>query len=516
MGGEVGRFRSILFQPAAAGDGLDDPIEPAYFSDLNLDQILAALTAGHEEYDLAPYFYAPLRDVESVGYRHEVLRDLEREATADAIDGFARRMRSMREHLAQSERTHYRYQKQRWFLDAVDVYCGAVASLRDDLDASTVSSRGLRGLRDHLTDYTNGSGFRGLVDETRGLLAALSEIRYSILIRGVRVTVSRYEGEADYTADVEQSFAKFRHGGSADHLVRFSSSPDMNHVEAQVLDRVARLYPDTFRGLDDFCTRHRDYLEATIGRFDREMQFYLAYLELIEPLEKVGLPFCYPELSDDTTAARVEEGFDLALANKLVPDKIEVVRNDFQIRPPERILVVTGPNQGGKTTFARMVGQLHHLASLGYPVPARSARLFLPDRLFTHFEREEDLANLRGKLDDELVRVHGILAQATDRSVVVMNESFSSTTLNDAQFIGTRVLRRLLEIGPMAVYVTFVDELSALDDATVSLVAEVVPDNPAQRTYEIARRPADGLAYADALARKYGLTDDMLDGRISR
>ena len=507
------RFQSILFEQPVAGAGVDALQEPDFFADLNLDQVLESMTAGREQYALKPFFYAALHDVAAVHYRHEVLRDLEKPVVLESITRFAEAMGRMREHLAQVEKLHYPLQKQAWFLDAVEIYCEAVCSLAGEFGGLDVASRGFQGLRGYLAGYTASESFTSLAAETQALKEALAGVRYAVRINGARVTVSTYEGEPDYGAEVEETFARFKQGAVKSYLVKLPDFAGMNHVEAQILDRVARLNPDVFGTLAAYCARHYDHVNPTVGRFDREVQFYLAYIQLIGRFKARGLPFCYPHVSRSKEIA-AEETFDLALANKLVPAGGTVVGNDFYLEEPERVFVVTGPNNGGKTTFARMFGQVHFLASLGLPVPGTSARLFLPDRIYTHFEREEDIETLRGKFEDELVRVHEILEQATSDSVLVMNESFNSTTLSDALFVGTEVMRRVLELGPLGVYVTFVDEITSLSEATVSMVSQILPENPAQRTFKLIRKPADGLAYAAAIADKYGLTYERLIERI--
>jgi hypothetical protein len=471
------------------------------------------MTAGREQYDLAPFFCTPLHEADAVRYRHEVLRDLEKREVLESVNGFAEKMRRMRQHLEQAQKLHYKLQKQAWFLDAAGIYCQAVRVLAEELAGRDVTSRGFGRFRRYLAGYAASEPFTSLAEETAALKDALARVRYAVRIHGPRVTVSRYEGEPDYGAEAGEAFAKFKQGAVKSYLVKRPEHAEMDHVEAQIASLVARLYPDEFGTLEGYCARHRDYLDPVIGRFDREVQFYLAYLELTGRYRSAGLPFCYPHVSASSKETAAEGTFDIALAGKLVPGGT-VTTNDFYLTGPERMLVVSGPNNGGKTTFARTFGQLHYLASLGLPVPGRSARLFLPDRIYTHFEREEDIETLRSKFEDELVRVREILGQATAGSVIVMNESFNSTTLNDALLVGTEVMRRILDLGCLGVYVTFVDEIASLSDATVSMVSQVVPGNPAERTFKVLRRRADGLAYAWAIAEKYGLTYERLLERI--
>lgn len=503
-------FSGILFAHSVAG-GKDE--EPPFFSDLNLDQVFAAVAAGRDSYQLEPFFRMPLHDPDAVAYRHEVFRDLENEAVASAVTAFADTMRTMREQLEQARELRHRYQRERWFLDAAATYTTAVGALVAGLGGAVLTSRALTGFRDYLAGYAGSGAFAGLDADVSRVAGALEAVSYCVWIRGNRVTVTRYEGEPDYSAQVVATFAKFARGAVKDYHAGFSSWPDMNHVEERILDQVVRLFPGEFEALDSFAAEHAAFADETALSFDREIQFYLAYLGFIDPLKKAGLPFCYPDVSAEDKRTHAEAAFDLALAAKLVPKRARVVGNDFSLSGPERVFVVTGPNHGGKTTFARMFGQIHYLASLGYPVPARRARLFLPDRIFTHFEREEDLAAHHGKLQEELYRIRDVLREATADSLLVMNESFSSTTLRDARFIGERVLEAMADLGMLGVYVTFVDELASRD-GVVSMVAGVVPDDPAERTFTVVRRPADGLAYATAIAAKYKLTYSQLKRRL--
>ncbi len=514
-GSPPGEFASLL-SPGPPGPPPDGaPPDQPFVRDLNLDQIVDAVAAHQDERELiAGLLYQQVRDVPVLEYRHEVFRDLEDPDLLEAAHQFAGQMGKVRSHLHQLRKMDSRQQQQGWFLDAAAIYCDAVRSLAGAMAARPVESRALLAFRDYLGGYLASAEFARLAADIASRKAELGRITYQVRIKGPRVEVSKYDGDPDYSAEITSTFERFRQGAVRDYRVQYRTWPGMNHVGAQVLELVARLFPGEFAALAEFCRVHEAFEDQVITQFHRELQFYLAYLDYIAPLRAAGLSFCYPELSTDSKEIFARDTFDVALAARLVPAGKPVVTNEFHLDDPERIIVVSGPNQGGKTTFARTFGQLHHLASAGCPVPGSAARLFVFDQLLTHFEREEDITDLVGKLEDDLLRIQGALLAATKNSIVIMNEIFTSTTLSDARFLGEKVMAKVIELDLVCVYVTFVDELASFGPTVVSMASTIVPENPAERTYKVVRKPADGLAFALAIADKHRVTYDRLKERL--
>ena len=507
-------FRSILYARGEVPSSV--PNQPEFFSDLYLDQVIEAITGPKREYNLTPFFWAPLKDRDDVYYRQEVMQDLENEVLMARIKSFAERMSDVRRYLATVEKIDFDCYKKGWILEAALVYGEAVISLARDLIDIPLKARGLLEFQKWLTNYIQTQDFKNFVVEAKQVKKALSALKYCIIIESGKFKVKRYEGELDLNIEVEKIFEKFRQRDKEGYLVKFSERAGISHIEAKILEFVAKLYPEPFTALDHFCAHRYPFLNETIESFHREIQFYIAYLDFVSERKRRGLPFCYPQVSTKDKEIYVHDGFDLALANVFRHREKTVVFNDFYLKGPERIIVVTGPNQGGKTTFARMFGQLHYLASLGCPVPGREARLFLCDKILTHFEREEDTLNRRGKLEDDLIRIRDLLLNATSDSIFILNEIFTSTSLEDATFLSKEIMNLLNDLDVIGVWVTFLDELASLNEKTVSMVAMVDPQEPTRRTFKIKRRPADGLAYVLSLAQKYRLTYKQIQERMAK
>lgn len=510
------RTVSLLYPPCCAV-GLRHPLaEPEHFRDLNLHQLIRDLDLEEGDSEIRSVFYGTVAEVGVIRYRQSVFRDLEVPALLAGLRTFKHRLDTIRLNLDRQDRRLSQRQREGLLLDAALTYCRAVDDLRDVLHSEDVKSPALTELRYAVEVYRLSEGFRRLQDDARRVHHALAEIAYCVRVGDGGVEVSRYQGQPDYAQEIEETFCRFRQGDARDYSIEYRTPPALGHVGDRILEFVARLFPGPFSSLTEFARCHGDFFADQIRQVAWELGFYLSYLEYVNPIREAGLALCYPDVVKDSRESAIEDSFDLVLARKLCAEGATVVTNSVHLEGRERILVVSGPNQGGKTTFARAFGQLHHLGQLGCPVPGSSAKIGLFDQIFTHFQREEDLTDLVGKLEDDLVRARDILAAATEASVVILNETFASTTLDDARLLGGRLMKALLHRGVRAVYVTFVDELASLSPEVVSMVSTVEPDDPAKRTFRILRQPADGLAYALAIAEKYGVTYERLRKILER
>ena len=500
--------------------GVDDHTPraaPDTLADLRLDVVIEAVAGrGEEPGYLAEVARRPSREIDAIAFRQEIFADLQDGKVREVFERFTLDMRRIRGRLATVAKTADRNTREAGLLAAARAYCSAVRELHAGAAAVTtrIRSRGLGAFLAFVERYTEQAEFLRLEDDSAHARAALDSIDYCVHVHGLRVTVSRYQGEEDYSRQVASVFERFEQSEATSYLRSYRGWPALGHVGTGILQLVERLFPEIFEELHRHYDRHRDFFDPTVRRFEREVHFYLAYLAYIQPLRSAGLAFCLPRLDSTSKEERVTDTFDLALAAKLAGEGKPVVTNEYRLGGAERIIVVSGPNQGGKTTLARTFGQLHHLARLGCPVPGSDARLFLCDAVLTLFEREEQLSSMTGKLEDDLLRVKEIFASATPRSVVVMNEPFSSTSLADARLLGEKALTRMAQLDVLGLYVTFVDELTRLGPTLVSMVSTVEPQDPAQRTYKVVRAPADGLAYAMALAKRRNVTYEQLTRRL--
>jgi len=488
--------------------------------DLNLDRILESVLAGLAEYGLEGHLRTPLPSVEAVRYRHAVLRDLQDPGLRSAVRDFTGELHRVRGALQRSERARHPLQRSLVFLEAARLYADTVTGFATALSQTAHRSDGFAGLAAHVAGLASAPAFASLDTEADAVTERLAGATFRLQLRQSRVTVSRpIEDEGVHAVELAAVFGAFV--GEARSTVPWlpDERDDSDPLELAIAERAAQLHPDAFAALDRFCAAHRALIHPDLDAAARELRFYLGVLDWSDRLTAAGLPVCLPEVTEateDDAGVRLDDAYDAALALARAWDHRDIVGNDAELGGGERVIVVTGPNQGGKTTFARAVGQVLHLASVGLPVPARAARVPLVDRVVSNFARGEDLHDQRGALERDVVRCEAVLRRTTPRSIVILNEVFTSTTVADALLLSRRVLDRVLGRGCLCVWVTFLDELAALGPAVVSYVSQVDPDDPAVRTFEVTRCPSGGPTYAELLARAHGLDADAIRRRLAR
>jgi len=260
-----------------------------------------------------------------------------------------------------------------------------------------------------------------------------------------------------------------------------------------------------------------------------DIAFYiLSTCALLEIKEK-GLEICRPQiLQNDSREILIEDNYNINLAIHMAEKKIcikeQMVCNKVSINDNGRILLITGPNQGGKTVFTQGIGLTQILFQAGLFVPGKSAKISPVDYLFTHFQIEESLSRQMGRFGDEAERLNKIINKATPHSLILMNESFASTNYVESLCIARDIMKILRILGARVVFSTHFHDLAAEAEEInniingrsrlTSLVSMVEnsdkPGEVIKRTFRIEPHSPLGSSYAKEIAIKYKIGFDQL------
>jgi hypothetical protein len=294
---------------------------------------------------------------------------------------------------------------------------------------------------------------------------------------------------------------------------------------ARVLDTVCR---PIARALRQYVTLQSGFLAALSG----DIAFYLAAVRLMGRLRDRGFSLCRPDIAPMTErVCELRDGYNLNLALRLIEHAHTndlMINNDVHMGDNGRICILTGPNQGGKTIYAQMVGLCHVLAQVGLWVPAVQARLSPVDNVYTHYPIEETLEKGTGRFGDEAQRLSHIFARATRQSLILLNESLASTSPGESVYIAQDMVRILRRLGTRAIFATHlhelaadVDELNANtagDSLIVSLVASrrEEGEDGSRPSYRIVPGRPMGRSYAREIASQYGISYDQLTALLEQ
>jgi hypothetical protein len=200
-----------------------------------------------------------------------------------------------------------------------------------------------------------------------------------------------------------------------------------------------------------------EHLTSFFEMLRRELAFYVSCLNLRDRLFARGAAFCLPEPRPvESTELTVNHLVDVALRLKT---EEPVVGNDVSA-DAKSLILITGANRGGKSTFLRSVGQAQLMMQCGLFVCADAFRAGVAPGIFTHYKKEEDASMKSGKLDEELTRMSAIVDRVKSRALVLCNESFGSTNEREGSEIARQIVTALLEQDIKVLYVTHMYELA--------------------------------------------------------
>lgn len=421
----------------------------------------------------------------------------------------------------------------------VELYTSLLDLLRDNLIplAPKFKSNAFRRFAERINTLTGSEYYKNLNNQLKELTSRVREIK-SVTI-GVNFD-SQLRADRAGVLSINNEY--FKSGELLDKMLRLDFKNDEMTCIAPLIpfkkgqsDNQQNALANAFNGAinDVFRQSIRSWkkviqhyvLENTdfLIRLMPEIEFVTKATELLQKLKERGCPLCHPEIRPIG-----EKAFDArGLCNPIVAMKLDapVVPNDFIFDREGTIFVLTGPNRGGKSVITCAVGIAFVMAQLGLPVCADSCTISPCDEIFTHFPTGSEDTIDKGRLGEECSRLSAIFEDVTEDSLVLCDESLSSTGSFEAAYIASEVLQGFSMVKCRGIFSTHLHDLAASVD---SINAACVPNGGVKidnlvaaiekgsRSFKILREKPDGKSYARDIADKYGLSIDKIMTKIKK
>ena len=301
-------------------------------------------------------------------------------------------------------------------------------------------------------------------------------------------------------------------------LARIPDADGSSSVPRQMDSAASMLTSRITRRLRDLLGKYINVSVKEIADLIPELTFYTRWAEYIEKRRAEGWTFCTPEVRagrEGSACAEAKGFYNLKLIGAEKPEN--AVRNDLAFDREKRVYILTGANRGGKTTITQAAGQLFLLAQSGISVPAESFVFDPADRVLTHFPADEDRTLDLGRLGEECRRFRDLYAQATGSSLILLNETFSTTSFEEGYFIAVDAVKAILKRDARTIYNTHMHKLAqeldtvincgAGEGKAVSLTAET---RDGKNSFRVRIAPPEGKSFAREIAVKYGVTYELL------
>ncbi len=556
---------SLLYPPGTEQPTGHPEWSEATIADLGIEQAAVALSIQPRYRERNRAILLELAgDTRLIAYRQEILEDfLDCPPIQAGLEDLFPVLEKLRDSVAsQSEGTAVRQTLGR--LAELGLYIACIRKLHETLESAgpNLKSRGLTELRDLLARIENDETHQALAGNLPELQSRLNNIP-SVTI-GINLDSELLPVEATLLSINEKPFksctlvdwlAGKKTNSKPDRGIGPLHSVPSEHVKGidmrvvKLPSRVDPLMVPLFKDLYEILRMVLKPITASLKEFaevntglllglEDELAFYVGAAALVGHLRARGLPTCRPGiLAAEERAAQLQGLYNLLLALGLTDEEPEadlsgrLVLNDTDFGPEGRIFILTGPNQGGKTVYTQAVGLAQILFQAGLHVPARQANMSPVDGISTHFATLEEAGDGMGRLGEESRRLNEIFGLATPRTLVLLNESLSSTSPGESLYLARDIVRALRLFGVRAIFATHLHELAEGLDAinaevegdsrVVSLVAGIVPGGEeaeaagrvAARTYCIEPGPPRGLSYAKGIAARYGISYEQLAER---